>query len=120
MTKAFDVDAIRADFPLLSREVGGKPLTYLDNGATAQKPQVVIDRLTDFLSSENSNIHRGIHRLSAAATEAYEDARKTIGRYLGMPDTHELIFVRGATEGINLVANGIEERVSEGDEVIIP
>ena len=116
---SFDIDQIRADFPILSREVDGKPLTYLDNGATAQKPSNVIESMRKFYAEDNANIHRGIHYLSREATEAYENSRTEIKSALGLPDSHELIFVRGATEGINLVTHGLSDRLSEGDEIVL-
>src|SRR6056297_4004346 len=112
---SFDPIKLRADFPILSKEVGGKSLAYLDNGATSQKPRQVLDLVGKFYESGNANIHRGVHFLSRTATEAYEGARSTIKTALNTPETHELIFVRGATEGINLVTNGLEEQLSEGD-----
>ncbi|MAB76297.1 MAG: cysteine desulfurase CsdA [Verrucomicrobiales bacterium] len=115
----FEIDNIRADFPILSKEVEGKPLTYLDNGATAQKPSAVINSMSKFYAESNANIHRGIHHLSREATEAYEKSRSEIKAALQLPDSHELIFVRGATEGINLVTHGLEDRLQEGDEVVL-
>ncbi|MCG8601387.1 MAG: SufS family cysteine desulfurase [Verrucomicrobiales bacterium] len=116
---SFDQETLRADFPVLLREVDGKPLAYLDSGATAQKPRCVIDAMGSFLSERNANIHRGVHFLSRNATEAYEASRQTIKAALQVPDTHELIFVRGTTEGINLVAHGLEEKLVEGDEIVL-
>tara|TARA_R110002096_G_scaffold233086_11_gene423112 strand:+ start:2353 stop:3573 length:1221 start_codon:yes stop_codon:yes gene_type:complete len=116
---SFDIDSLRADFPILSREIDGKPLTYLDNGATSQKPQCVIDAVSRFSSHDNANIHRGIHYLSREATESYENSRTEIKEALQLPDSHELIFVRGATEGINLVTHGLSDRLTEGDEVVL-
>lgn len=117
---AFDVEKIRADFPVLSRPLpGDRAISYLDNGATAQKPQAVIDRLTHFFSAENANIHRGLHHLSAEATTNYENARNSIAAYLNVPKGSEVIFTRGTTEGINLVAHGMAAELAEGDEIII-
>jgi cysteine desulfurase/selenocysteine lyase len=116
---SFDPDALRADFPILSREVGGKPLAYLDNGATSQKPQRVIDAVSRFLAEGTANVHRGVHTLSREATESFEAARDLIKGALRSPETHELVFVSGTTEGINLVANGLEEELGEGDEVVL-
>ena len=116
---SFEIDKVRADFPILSREVEGKPLTYLDNGATAQKPSAVINSMSTFYAESNANIHRGIHSLSRKATEAYENSRSEIKAALRLPDSHELIFVRGATEGINLVTHGLGDRLEEGDEVVL-
>ena len=100
----YDIEAVRRDFPILSREVYGKPLVYLDNGASAQKPQAVIDAVTRAYTDEYANVHRGLHFLSNAATEAYENARETVRAFLNAAYTHEIIFTRNATEAINLVA----------------
>ena len=117
---SFNVEALRADFPILRRQVHGKPLVYLDNAATAQKPQAVIDALSRYYEQENANIHRGVHYLSERATEEYEAARKTIQHFLNAADASEIIFVRGATEGINLVAQTYgRANVGRGDEVLI-
>jgi len=116
----FDFNRVRCDFPILSSEVRGKPLTYLDNGATAQKPSSVIEAIDRYYRSENANIHRGLHFLSEQATDAYESARAKTADFIGAADSDEVIFVRGATEGINLVAQGfIETELSEGDEILI-
>jgi cysteine desulfurase/selenocysteine lyase len=116
----FDVDSVRTDFPVLRQQVHGKPLVYLDNAATSQKPQVVIDTLTRYYAEENSNVHRGVHFLSERATEAYEAARANVRRFLNAADTREVIFVRGATEGINLVAQSYgRASIKPGDEIII-
>ncbi len=116
----FDYKAIRADFPILATEVRGKPLTYLDNAATAQKPTVVIDTLQRYYAMENSNIHRGVHYLSEQATNAYENAREQVAEFIGVEDCDEVIFTRGATESINLVAHGFVESVLKpGDEILI-
>ncbi|PYU28387.1 MAG: cysteine desulfurase CsdA, partial [Acidobacteria bacterium] len=101
---AFDVYKVRADFPILARKIQGKPLVYLDNAATTQKPQAVIDAIVRYYTAENANIHRGVHTLSELATESYERSRVTVQRFLNAADPREIIFVRGATEGINLVA----------------
>lgn len=117
---SFDVNRIREDFPILKEQVHGKPLVYLDNAATSQKPQVVIDAITRYYSAENANIHRGVHYLSELATREYEDARVKIKRFLNAAETHEIIFTRGTTEGINLVANSYGRKfIKEGDEIII-
>jgi cysteine desulfurase/selenocysteine lyase len=116
----WDVERIRKDFPILHQEVHGKPLVYLDNAATAQKPQAVIDALAGYYATDNANVHRGVHRLSERATEAYEGARGRIQRFLNAAHTREIIFVRGATEGINLVAQTYGRRaVGPGDEIVI-
>ncbi|MER3446087.1 MAG: cysteine desulfurase CsdA [Candidatus Dadabacteria bacterium] len=120
MTTHFDVARVRQDFPILGEKVRGKPLVYLDNAATSQKPQVVIDTIVRYYSSENSNIHRGIHFLSEQATRAYEDARLKVKCLLNASDTREIIFVRGATEGINLVAQSYGRAfIKTGNEIII-
>ena len=117
---SFNVEAIRAEFPILRRQVHGKPLVYLDNAATAQKPQAVIDSLSRYYEQENANIHRGVHYLSERATEEYEAARRTIQYFLNAADASEIIFVRGATEGINLVAQTYgRANVGRDDEVLI-
>jgi cysteine desulfurase/selenocysteine lyase len=116
----FDVNAIRADFPILSETVNGKPLIWFDNAATTQKPQAVIDRLAYFYAHENSNIHRAAHELAARATDAYEDARDTVRRFIGASASEEIVFVRGATEAINLVAYSWGgKHLGPGDEIVI-
>ena len=120
VTDPFNVWRIREDFPILRQKVHGKPLVYLDNAATAQKPQVVIDTVNRYYSTENSNIHRGIHFLSEQATGAYEDARAKAGHFINAPETREIIFVRSTTEGINLVTQSYGRTfIKEGDEIII-
>jgi cysteine desulfurase / selenocysteine lyase len=116
----WDVERIRKDFPALHQRVHGKPLVYLDNAATSQKPQAVIDALVAYYSQENSNVHRGVHLLSEKATQAYEDARVRVQRFLNAAEAREIVFVRGATEGINLVAASYGRTwIGKGDEVII-
>jgi len=116
----YDVQNIRSDFPILSRQVNGKPLTYLDNGASAQKPQVVIDAVTRAYSEEYSNVHRGLHYLSNLATEKYENVRGKIAQFLGAPDEDEIVLNSGTTEGINLVAYGwAMPRLQAGDEIVL-
>ncbi|WP_414441866.1 family 2A encapsulin nanocompartment cargo protein cysteine desulfurase [Burkholderia sp. 22PA0106] len=116
----FDVNAIRRDFPILAERVNGKPLVWFDNAATTHKPQAVIDRLAHFYAHENSNIHRAAHALAGRATDAYEHARDTVRRFIGAASSDEIIFARGATEAINLVAKtwGVQN-VGEGDEIIV-
>ncbi|MGO8758120.1 MAG: SufS family cysteine desulfurase [Terracidiphilus sp.] len=115
-----DIAKIRADFPILSERVNGKPLIYLDNAATSQKPQVVLDTIGRYYGHVNANIHRGVHTLSMRATEAHDAARQTVRRFINAADTREVIFVRGATEAINLVAQSYgRTRVGAGDEVLI-
>jgi cysteine desulfurase/selenocysteine lyase len=116
----FDVQAIRRDFPILNENLGGRPLVWLDNAATTQKPQSVIDRLSFFYAHENSNVHRAAHQLAARATDAYEAARETVRRFLNAGATREIIFVRGTTEGINLIAQSWGRRnVRKDDEIVI-
>jgi len=116
----YDVQKIRADFPILSCEVNGKPLVYLDNGASAQKPKVVIDAITQAYAHEYSNVHRGLHYLSNLATEKYEGVRGTIARFLNAPSEDEIVFNSGTTEGINLVAYGwAMPRMQAGDEILL-
>ncbi len=116
----FDVEAIRKDFPILNTQVNGRPLVYLDNGATAQKPQVVLDALADYYSNTNANVHRGVHHLSQVATDQFESARKTLQRFINAKHDYEVLFTRGTTEAINLVADCFSRGVlKEGDEVII-
>jgi cysteine desulfurase/selenocysteine lyase len=115
-----DLTAIRQEFPLLRQRVHGKPLVYLDNAATTQKPQAVIDRLVRYYAEENANIHRGVHVLSVRATDAYDAARETVRRFLNAADSREIVFVRGATEGINLVAQTWgRAHVGAGDEIVL-
>lgn len=117
---AFDVARVREDFPILAQRVHGKPLVYLDNAATSQKPQIVIDSLAKYYSSQNANIHRGVHTLSELATYEYEKARGKIKLFLNATDSREIIFVRGATEGINLVAQSYGRKfIKAGDEIVI-
>ena len=116
---AFDVNHIRKDFPILSREVNGKPLVYLDNAATSQTPQKVIDSIVDYYSNYNANIHRGVHTLSQEATDKYEQARKKIQKHFNAKYTREIIFTSGTTHSINLVANGFSYFLKKGDEIIV-
>ena len=116
----FDVEKVRQDFPILREQVHGRPLVYFDNAATSQKPQVVIDALERYYAAENANIHRGVHFLSEQATQAYEAARVKVQRFLSAAEAREVIFVRGATEGINLVAQSYGRTfIQAGDEIII-
>ena len=116
----FNVEAVRGDFPILSREVNGKPLVYLDNGASAQKPQVVIDAILQSYSHEYANVHRGLHYLSNLATEKYEAVRGTIARFLNAPSEDEIVFTTGATEGINLISYAwAAPRLQPGDEIVL-
>ncbi|CAN5294982.1 cysteine desulfurase [soil metagenome] len=116
----YDVNRFRSDFPILSREVNGKPLVYFDNGATTQKPKFVIDAISDYYSRYNANIHRGVHHLSQKASFAYENARVTVQKHLGANSQNEIIFTRGTTESINLVAYSfLRNRLTPGDEILI-
>jgi cysteine desulfurase / selenocysteine lyase len=118
--RAFDVEDIRKDFPALHQDVNGHPLVYLDNAATTQKPQYVLDALDYYYRRDNANVHRGIHELSRRATEAFEAARVTVAEWIGTPDPHELIWTRGTTEGINLVAwSWGTDNLREGDEIVL-
>jgi cysteine desulfurase/selenocysteine lyase len=117
---SFDVAAVRADFPILRSTAHGKPLVYLDNAATTQKPQVVLDALADYYTSSNANVHRGVHYLSGRATDLFEEARAKVARFIGAAEPREVIFTRNATEGINLVAQAWgRANVREGDEILI-
>jgi cysteine desulfurase/selenocysteine lyase len=120
VASAFDVHTVRRDFPILSQQIHGKPLVYLDNAATTQKPQAVIDAMVRSYAEDNANIHRGVHLLSERATRAYEDSREKVRRFLNAPDHREIIFVRGTTEAINLVAQTFgRANIGKGDEVLI-
>lgn len=115
----FDIQKIRAQFPILSETVNGKPLVYFDNGATSQKPQVVIDSIVNYYSKYNANIHRGVHTLSQIATDAYEEARLKIQKHFNAKHNYEIILTSGTTESINLVANGFASLLQKGDEIIV-
>jgi cysteine desulfurase/selenocysteine lyase len=120
LAAGYDVEAIRRDFPILSREIYGKPLVYLDNGASAQKPNVVIDTISRAYRNEYANVHRGLHYLSNTATEAYEKARETTRRFINAAHGDEIIFTRNATEGINLVADSFgRDGIGAGDEIVL-
>ena len=114
-----DIQKIRADFPILSRKINGKPLVYFDNGATSQKPQIVIDAISEYYQEINANIHRGVHTLSQLATDAYEVSRAKIQSHINAKFTHEVIFTSGTTHGINAVANGFTSLLKSGDEVLV-
>ena len=114
-----DIQKIRADFPILSQKINGKPLVYFDNGATSQKPQVVIDAIAEYYQEINANIHRGVHTLSQMATDAYEASRKKIQNHINAEHAHEVIFTSGTTHGINAIANGFASIVKSGDEVLV-
>ncbi|WP_291152422.1 aminotransferase class V-fold PLP-dependent enzyme [Flavobacterium sp. UBA7680] len=115
----FDINKIRADFPILNQQVNGKPLVYFDNAASSQKPVQVIDAISEYYSTINANIHRGVHTLSQKATDAYEVARETVRAHINAKHTHEVLFTSGTTFGINLVANGFTAFVKSGDQVMI-
>ena len=114
-----DIQKIRADFPILSQKINAKPLVYFDNGATSQKPQVVIDAIAQYYQEINANIHRGVHTLSQMATDAYEASRKKIQNHINAEHAHEVIFTAGTTHGINAIANGFASIVKSGDEVLV-
>lgn len=114
-----DINKIRADFPILSQKVNGQPLVYFDNGATSQKPQVVIDTIVDYYSRYNANIHRGVHTLSQMATDAYEQAREKVQKHFNAKHPYEVILTSGTTESINLVAHGFASLLSKDDEIIV-
>ncbi len=118
-TRKFNVREIRQDFPALRQQVYGKNLIYFDNGATSQKPQMVLDAINQYYSMDNANIHRGVHHLSQKATSEYEDARETVRRFINAEKKEEIIFTKGTTDGINLVASSFGELLSAGDEIII-
>jgi cysteine desulfurase/selenocysteine lyase len=119
-TALLDIEGIREDFPILKEKIHGKPLIYLDNAATSQKPKAVIDALVDYYSHYNSNVHRAVHLLSTRATEACDRAREKVRRFINAPSTNEIIFVRGTTEGLNLVAQTYgRQNIKAGDEVLI-
>ena len=112
-------DQIRADFPILTRQVHGKPLVYLDNAATTQKPQAVIDAIVHYYSHYNSNVHRGVHQLSQEATDAFEAVRTQLQGHLNAAHAHEVIFTKGSTDSLNLVAHGFRSLLQPGDEIIV-
>ena len=114
-----DINKIRADFPILSQKVNGKPLVYFDNGATTQKPQVVIDAISKYYQEINANIHRGVHTLSQLATDAYEESRKKIQNHINAKFAHEVLFTSGTTHGINAITNGFASILKAGDEILV-
>ena len=120
MSSGFDAERVRADFPVLQQQVNGKPLVYLDNGATSQKPQAVIDEIVRYYTTENANVHRGVHTLSQNATEDYENARAKLRGLLNAADDHEIIYTSGTTQSINIVAQSYgRQNIGEGDEIIV-
>src|ERR1700758_189307 len=119
-SQAFDVERIRNDFPILERTINGRPLVYLDSAASSQRPWPVLKAIEEYETTSHANVHRGVHALSQAATEAYEGARERIRRYINARSTREIIFVRGTTEGVNLVAQAYARpRFKPGDEILI-
>ena len=114
-----DVKALRAQFPILQREIDGKPLVYLDNAATTQKPQVVLDAIIDFYTTTNANVHRGAHFLSDEATRRYEKARDDVAAFINANGREEVIWTAGTTESINLVARGLGQLLKAGEEVVV-
>ncbi len=119
VTKAFDPYAVRSEFPILSRQINGRRLVYLDNAASAQKPRAVIDRMVQAMEGSYANVHRGLHTLSNESTEAFEQAREVVARFLNAETTEQIVWTKGGTEAINLVANGIGQSLSEDDEIIV-
>ncbi|MFN0023244.1 MAG: aminotransferase class V-fold PLP-dependent enzyme, partial [Parvularculaceae bacterium] len=119
MTALFDIKAVRAQFPILSREVYAKPLVYLDNAASAQKPRAVIDAMTRAMEGSYANVHRGLHLLANETTAAFEQARATAAAFVNAASAEEIIFTAGATDAINLVANSLGQGIGEGDEIIL-
>ena len=114
-----DINKIREQFPILKKQVNGRDLVYFDNGATTQKPQSVIDAVSNYYQNENSNVHRGVHFLSGLATDKFEETRNTIQQFIGAKHNHEIIFTKGTTDSINLIANGFRSLLKKGDEIII-
>ena len=114
-----EINDIRKEFPILEQKVYGKQLVYLDNAATTQKPQCVIDTISEVYTTINANVHRGVHHLSQVATERMENARQTVQKFIGAEKSHEIIFTRGTTESINLVSTSFGSTLKQGDEIII-
>ncbi len=119
MTRAFDVARVREDFPILQTQVNGKPLVYLDNAASAQKPTAVITAMTELMHTSYANVHRGLHALSTAATEGYENAREKVRAFINAPSADQVIFTSGGTDSINLVANALGQSIGAGDEIVL-
>ena len=115
----FDVEAVRRDFPILSQQVNGKPLVYLDNGASSQRPEAVLQAMDRYYREMHSNVHRGAHTLGDRATSAFEGAREKVQKFLNAPSSRQIIWTRGTTEAINLVANGLAEKLKPGDEILL-
>ena len=114
-----DIKKIRADFPILNQQINGKPLVYLDNAATSQKPQVVIDSIVNYYTTINANIHRGVHTLSQKSTDAFEQAREKLQKHFNAKKSYEIIFTAGTTHSINIVATGFTSLLQKGDELIV-
>src|SRR5210317_556907 len=119
MIKTFDIASIRKEFPILHQEVNGKPLIYFDNGATVQKPRVVIEAIERYYNTINANVHRGVHTLSQLATDALEQSREKVRAQINASSTNEIIFTSGTTDSINLVAHSFSKFVAKGDEIVI-
>src|SRR5262249_14155855 len=117
--RVFDVAQVRKDFPILARSVNGKPLVYLDNAASAQKPRAVIEAMTRAMETSYANVHRGLHAPSTMSTEAYEAARETVRAFLNARDAAEIVFTSGATDSINLIANTLGASIGAGDEIVL-
>ena len=115
----FDVEAVRRDFPILSQQVNGKPLVYLDNGASSQRPEAVLEAMDRYYRQIHSNVHRGAHTLGDRATDAFEGARIKVQQFLNATSARQIIWTRGTTEAINLVANGLAEKLKPGDEILL-
>ena len=118
-TCMLDIEKIRTDFPILKRQINGKPLVYFDNAATSQTPQIVIDSIVDYYSNSNANIHRGVHSLSQEATDLYEEARLKIQKHFNASKAHEIILTSGTTHSINIIATGFTTLLNKGDEIIV-
>ena len=119
MARKLDLEAIRAEFPILSRQVNGRPLVYFDNAASAQKPNAVIDAMADQMRTAYANVHRGLHTLANETTEAFEAARERVRAFINAPSVNEIIFTKGGTEAINLVASGLVGEIKPGDEIVL-
>jgi cysteine desulfurase/selenocysteine lyase len=119
MNPTLDISSAREQFPILQREVNGRPLVYFDNAASTQKPQVVMDAITSYYSTINSNVHRGVHHLSQEATEAMESSRVTVQNHINAEKSSEVIFTKGTTDGINTIAYGLRDLIEPGHEVVI-
>ena len=119
MNQPFNLENIREDFPILDQEINGSPLTYFDNAASTQKPKAVINAIKNYYEHDHANVHRGVHSLSVRATELYEESRKKIAQFINANSPNEIIFTRGTTESINILASGLSGLVKQGDEILI-